>query len=109
MNIIKDLRNDLLKRKEIKIVVDAEKNPGYDNAMKLIAEQFKAKEDVVVVREVKSKFGRNTFLIEAFIYDSIEDKARIEPKKKEKKAEGASPASAASSSTQAAPAQEAKK
>jgi ribosomal protein S24E len=97
MNIVKDLKNDLLKRREIKLVMNAEKNPGMANASKLIAEHFKADESNIVVRELKSKFGRDTFLIDAFIYNSIEDKERIEPKKKLKKtAEGAAaqPASA---------------
>lgn len=89
-NIMKDSKNELLKRREIKLVVANEKNPGFANAMKIISEQFKADEKNIVVKEVKSKFGRDTFLIDALIYDSPEDKERIEPKKKEKKkAEGA--------------------
>jgi ribosomal protein S24E len=85
MNTIKDFRNDLLKRREIKLVVEAEKNPGFENALKIVADGINAKEDLIVIREVKSKFGRNTFLIDAFVYDSADDRARIEPKKKEKK------------------------
>ena len=89
MNTIKNFRNELLKRNEVKVVVTAEKNPGLANAGKMIAEQFKSKEENVVVKELKSKFGRDSFLIDAFIYDSQEQKNRIEPKKKEKKTEGA--------------------
>ena len=96
MNVIKDFRNDLLKRREVKIVVNAEKNPGFANALKSVAEKFKADENVTFVKEVKSKFGRDTFLIDAFIYDSFKDKERIEPKKKEKKKEGAAQAAAPS-------------
>lgn len=88
MNTIKDFRNDLLKRRELKLVVNAGKNPGFAEALKNVADKFKAKEENIVVREVKSKFGRDTFLIDAYIYDSAEDKANIEPKKKEKKKEG---------------------
>jgi ribosomal protein S24E len=88
MNLIKDFRNDLLKRRELKLVVNADKNPGFAEAMKMIVEKFKAKEDATVVREVKSKFGRDTFLIDAFIYDSSEQKQKIEPKKRVKKKEG---------------------
>jgi len=98
-NVIKDLRNELLKRREVKLIVKENKNPGFANALKIIAEQFNAKEENIAVKEVKSKFGRDTFLIDAFIYDSIEDKNRIEPKKKTKVKSGEGQAAA-----QAAPA-----
>ena len=93
METIKDFKNELLGRRELKVVVEAEKNPGFTNAAKIIADEFKAKEDLTIVKEVKSKFGRNTFLIEAFIYDNVANKEKIEPKKKVKKsADGTSPA-----------------
>lgn len=88
MNTIKDFKNDLLKRREVKLVVDSDRNPGLENAVKMIAEHFKSKEDVIVVKTLKSKFGRDTFLIDAFIYNSAADKDKFEPKKKEKKKEG---------------------
>lgn len=91
MNILKDFRNDLLKRREIKLVVTESKNPGIDYSKKLIAEKFKASEENVVVKGLKSKFGIDTFLIDAFIYDSKDIMDKIEPKKKAKKtAPGAS-------------------
>lgn len=93
MKTIKDFKNDLLKRREVKLVVDSDRNPGLENAVKMIAEHFKAKEDVIVVKTLKSKFGRDTFLVDAFIYDSAAEKSRVEPRKKEKKsADGAAPA-----------------
>jgi ribosomal protein S24E len=95
MKVIKDFRNELLKRREIKIITEAEKNPGFAGALKMITEHFKVKEDVVVAREVKSKFGRDTFLIDAFIYDSSADKERVERKKKDKKSKEAGAAAPA--------------
>lgn len=94
MKIIKDLKNNLLKRREIKLVVNAEKNPGMADASKMIAEHFKSNEDVIIVRELKSKFGRDSFLIDAFIYNSVQDKEQTEPKKKIKKGAEAAQASA---------------
>lgn len=41
-NIISDVKNDLFKRREIKIVVDSSGNPGFANALKIVSEQFKA-------------------------------------------------------------------
>lgn len=90
MNTIKDFRNDLLKRREIKILINSESNPGFANAVKLVAEGCKAEPERVVVKNLKSKFGRNTFLLDSFVYDSVADKERIEPKVKVKKAAGGS-------------------
>ena len=90
MKVLTDFRNELLKRRELKVVVDADSNPGFSNSKKIISEKFKANEENMEVKAVKSKFGRKTFLIDAYIYDSTSDKDRIEPKKKVKKAkEGA--------------------
>lgn len=87
---MKDFKNDLLKRREVKFLVESQGNPGLVNAGRIIAEEFKADESAVAVKAVKSKFGSNTFLIDAFIYETSGDKDKIEPKKKEKKkAEGA--------------------
>ncbi|MCU0642585.1 MAG: hypothetical protein MUF61_03375 [archaeon] len=88
MKIIKDTKNDLLKRREVKLVINAERNPGMDSAIKTIAEQLKVPEYTVVVKTLKSKFGRDTFLIDSYIYNTKEDRERIEPKKREKKKEG---------------------
>ncbi len=89
MNILKDLKNELLNRREIEIVLTAEKNPGMKDAAKNIATHFKVDESTVVVKAVRSRFGRDQFIIEAMIYDSVKDKDRVELKKKEKKAEAA--------------------
>lgn len=90
-----DNKNSLLKRREVKIIVEAKSNPGFSDAMKMVSEQFKAKEENIVVHNVKGKFGRKTFLIDAFVYDSKEDKERIEPKPKAKKAEPQTPITSA--------------
>ena len=88
MNITKDFKNALLKRREVELVLTAEKNPGMQDAAKNIAENFKVNEDSIVVKAVRRRFGRDSFSIEAMIYDSVEDKNKVEPKKKEKKVEG---------------------
>ncbi len=88
MKVLTDIKNPLLKRREVKLVVDSIGNPGFASAMKLVSEQFKAKEEAIVVNNVKGKFGRDTFLIDAMVYDSKEDKDKIEPKPKVKKVAG---------------------
>lgn len=83
--ILEEKTNALLARKEIKAIVEAIKNPSIEEAATLIASHFKAEKDNIAIKIVKGKFGRNTFLINAFVYKSKEDKEKIEPKKKVKK------------------------
>ena len=86
MKVIEDKQNELLNRREVKIIVEAEKNPSFSESLKLVGETFKSQEDLIEVKEIKGKFGRSTFLISAFIYKTKEEKERSE-KKKEKKSE----------------------
>jgi len=88
MEIIEDLDNEVLKRKQVKVIVEAEKNPTINEAMDIISREFKVDKDKIVIKLVKGKFGRKTFLIHAFIYNSKEDKEKIEPKKKVKEEAG---------------------
>src|SRR3989344_4023033 len=81
----RNFKNKLLKRNEVEIETSASKNPGFQNSLKLVSEEMKAPEDRIVVKAVRSQFGNNKFVIESFVYDSKEDKEKIEPKKKEKK------------------------
>ncbi len=83
MQILEDKENFLMNRREMRVVVEAEKNPSYEQATNMISQEFKADKENIVIKQVKGKFGRNTFLISAFIYKTKEDKERFEPKKKE--------------------------
>lgn len=91
MEILKDFKNDLLSRREIKVVAQAGKTPSFEEALKIVAAEFKSPEEDIVINNVKGKFGRKTFLIDASIYLSKEIREKTEPKpkeKKEKRAEG---------------------
>ena len=89
MQILKDIKNDLFKRKEIKIILSSEKTPSYTEVSKLLSEKFNSAEENIVVSKVKGRFGAKSFLIEADIYDSKEAKEKTERKPKEKKAKAA--------------------
>ena len=91
--VIQEQDNVLLKRKEIKILVEADKTPSFAEAEKVIIEKYKVDKENLVVNGINSKFGRNTFLINAYIYNTKEDKEHIEPKakKKDKAGEAATP------------------
>jgi len=83
--IIENKDNFLLKRNEVKLKVEQLVNPSYEEAVKLIEENFKAEKDNIVIKSIKGRFGTNSFVISAFIYKTKEDKEIFEPKKKEKK------------------------
>jgi ribosomal protein S24E len=86
MQILKDTKNDLFKRRELKMILPSEKTPSYAEISKLLSEKFNSAEENIVVNKVQGRFGAKTFLIEASIYDSKEDKEKTERKPKEKKA-----------------------
>lgn len=88
MKILEEKDNPLLNRKEVKIIIEAGKNPSLQEACKSVAEKFKSPEDLVAIKGVKGKFGRNTFLISANIYNKKEDKDILEKKKEKKAAPG---------------------
>ena len=85
MKIIEDKNNELLKRKEVKIITESKTSPSIGEAVNLVSKEFKTQEDNIVIRNVKGKFGRKTFLISAFVYGSKEAKEKIERKPKKKK------------------------
>jgi len=76
METSKNIKNDLLKRKEISFIQEAEKNPGFDEMRKKISTDFKKDEDAIDVYGVKGSFGSNKFKIDAHVYDSKEDREK---------------------------------
>src|SRR3989344_1230753 len=85
MEITKEFRNDLLKRKEISLILEADKNPRFDEMKKQIAEHFKKHEDVIDVYNINGSFGSSEFKIDAYIYDSLDDLKKAERKTKKQK------------------------
>ena len=88
MKVMKDIHNKLLQRREISLNMEFEKNPGLQVALEKVASHFKVSSDVIAVKRLTNSFGNNDFLIEAFVYDSVDAKKMIEPKVKLKKKEG---------------------
>jgi ribosomal protein S24E len=80
MEIKKQIRNELFNREEISLVVTGEKNPEFTELKKQLASKFKKSEDIIEVYNIKGKFGRNTFLIKAYIYDSDKDLEKAKQK-----------------------------
>ncbi len=74
MEITKNIKNDLMQRREIQGILEFEKNPSFAEVSKILADEFKANEDQIMVEGAKGTFGKNTFVIKASIYDTKEIK-----------------------------------
>jgi ribosomal protein S24E len=72
MKVKKDFKNELLNRREVEVIVTADKTPSFADMAKKLAEHFKAHEDNIMMEKVGGKFGRSTFLVKACIYDNKE-------------------------------------
>jgi ribosomal protein S24E len=82
--------NPLLHRHEVIAKGSYPSNPGYSAVKEDIAKHFKKNVDCVAIKSVKGSFGSSEFIIEARVYDSVENLQSIEPKLKVKKVEGTS-------------------
>jgi len=94
MKILEQKENFLLKRKEILARLEAEKTPSFEEVKEALSKQFKADKEAIAIKKVDGGYGLKDFRIKAFIYDSKEDKEKIEKKAKAKKAPGAAPETA---------------
>jgi ribosomal protein S24E len=72
MQQTKNIKNTLMKRQEVSYIVEASKNPSFAEMKTKVSEETKKPEEVIDVSEIQGKFGRGTFLVKAYVYDSIE-------------------------------------
>jgi ribosomal protein S24E len=84
--MIKETYNSLLKRKEVTAVFASPSNPGFAHSTKFIADHFKVAEDIISIKRIENNYGSREFRVHAFVYDSVDDKLKTEPKVKAKKA-----------------------
>ncbi len=87
MEIVREIKNELLKRKEIEASMSNIGNPGVEATLKMLASKFNAPEEHIVVNTIKNRYGMNVFDVRAYIYDSLEAKSRLEKVKKKPVAE----------------------
>jgi len=85
LKILKERENPLFNRKEIEISIEANVAPRRSEAEEFIAKEFSTANENVKIKKIKGRFGSNSFIITANIYNSKEDKDKVEPKKKVKK------------------------
>ncbi len=86
MNLITEAHNLLLKRREFVASFTHVGAPSRVQISKLVADHFKTGEDSVAIKHIRNKTGTSQFIVDAFVYDSPEQRTKIEPKPKQKKA-----------------------
>ena len=72
MEVIKDIRNELFKRRELVLEVESDKNPGFHETKKKVSEELGILEENADVYGIKGSFGSHKFIININIYDSKE-------------------------------------
>ena len=88
MEIIKDFNNKLLKRRELIVNLNTDKTPSAVEAQDAISAQQKADKELVVIKSIRNRFGTRNFEVEAFVYQNVEQKGKLEMKPKVKKVAG---------------------
>jgi len=85
MEVIKQQKNPFLNREEIFIKIKSNSTPTAEE----IKKELKKDEELTVVKKIEGGFGRKTFNVEVFVYDSKKAKDEIEkiPRKIRKKLE----------------------
>ncbi len=78
--VIEEKENPLFNRKELKIEIVADVTPSRLEAGKAIAEKLSVDIDRVSVQRIDGKFGSNSFIVEADVYNSKEDREKVEGK-----------------------------
>ena len=83
--IIEEIKNELFKRKEVKLEFDSDAAPSTQEILKDLTNQFSVSEEAIKIKGIHGKFGSKTFEITAYIYASKEDKEKTEVKTKQEK------------------------
>lgn len=85
MKILNESKNNLFKRTEVSAEISNKVTPSKDEVQKLLSEKFSVPEDGIKVKTIVGQFGSEVFKIEANIYNSKEDKEKVEHKTKQEK------------------------
>ncbi|MBI2139670.1 hypothetical protein HYU14_02000 [Candidatus Woesearchaeota archaeon] len=87
IKITADVDNPLLLRRDIQAAMDfpGKPTPKNDEVLKLIAEKEKADPSAIVIRKIRTSFGKGHAIVTASVYKSEADKKKIELAKKSKK------------------------
>lgn len=78
MKIIKDNENNLTSRHEMFIELEQGSTPSNTQVQELIADKTKTDKELIIVKNIKTEFGKRSFNILAFVYKDKESKERFE-------------------------------
>ena len=83
--ILKQEKNLLLDREEIRIEITSKSTPTKEQAKEAIGKDPK----LTIIKRINNNFGKQQFVVDAVVYNSTEDKDKIEtvPQKTRKKIE----------------------
>lgn len=68
LKIVSQEKNPFLQRQEIRFETDAEKTPSRKDVRAKLAALTNSKEDQILVKEIKNRFGSKHFSGHAFVY-----------------------------------------
>lgn len=80
--ILNERKNDLFGRKEFEISLESNTSPSHEEVQKLVSEKVSSPVENLAIKKIGNRFGSNNFLVKVFVYDSEEQKNKIEPKPK---------------------------
>lgn len=74
MKVVSEVKNKLLERKEVVTSMDNASTPTRSSITEKLAEHFGVPGEQIVVNHIMSKFGSKSFVIDSFVYNSLEAK-----------------------------------
>jgi ribosomal protein S24E len=81
MEVISDFENKLLGRREVKLTIEnAEATITRVNAKSQVVKKFDAKEDLVIIENIGSRYGNSNVTVTASIYDNKETLDKVTAK-----------------------------
>lgn len=93
LHVKNDKKNALLHRKEVDGTLSYQgATPSNAQLQEALSKKFGVGVDAIAVKHIYGAFGAQNATFEAHVYDTKENLLKVEPKKKEKKADANAPA-----------------
>jgi len=109
LNILQENKNPLFNRKEIQGIIKSDICPNKLDVLQKLSEQFSVIPEAIRVLGIKGVFGTKEFKLDAHVYDSKEERDKVEKlTKKEKELETKKPEPEKTEEANEAPAEETK-
>jgi ribosomal protein S24E len=80
--VISDKNNPLFNRREIEGFVNSQKTPSYLEVLEMIKDKYSVSEESIKIKKIEGVFGSKDFKVVVSIYESEEEKNKLERKDK---------------------------